>query len=127
MSKVTLGKPPKTFKPFTVKFPMPDGTEGRILATFNYRTSIQFGQFLNQVFDDEGETEQPKEKRDFEGIFTKTKDQNAGHLLLALSAWDLDEPLCLESLQALADELPAAAAALMTAYRGAVVEGRLGN
>ena len=127
MSKVTLGKTPKTFKPFAVKFPMPDGTEGTILATFHYRTRTQFGQFLNQVFADAGETPKVDEKPDFESIFIKTKDKNADHLVLALSAWDLDEPLNRESLQALADELPGAAVALMTAYNGAATEGKLGN
>lgn len=127
MSKVTLGKTPKTFKPFAVKFPMPDGTEGSILATFNYRTRTQFGQFLNQVFSDAGETPKPDEKPDFESIYAKSKDKNADHLVLALAAWDLDEPLNRESLQALADELPRAAVALMTAYNGAAVDGRLGN
>lgn len=127
MSKVTLGKTPKTFKPFPVKFTMPDGSEGAILATFNYRTRTQFGQFLNQVFSDAGETARPDEKPDFERIFEKTKDKNADHLVLALAAWDLDEPLNRESLQALADELPGAAVALMTAYNGAATEGRLGN
>ena len=106
---------------------MPDGTEGVIKVTFNYRTRTQFGQFLNQVFADAGESVNPDEKPNFETIFTKTKDKNADHLELALSSWDLDEELTRVNLQALADELPSAAVAIMTAYNVACTEGRLGN
>lgn len=127
MSKIKLGATPKTFKTFLVKFPMPDGTEGVIQATFNYRTRTQFGTFLNQVFADAGETPNAGEKPDFEAIFAKTKDKNADHLVLALSAWDLDEELNRHNLQELADEIPAACIALMTAYNLACTEGRLGN
>ena len=127
MSKIKLGATPKTFKPCAVKFPMPDGSEGVIKATFNYRTRTQFGQFLNQVFADAGETPTPDEKPDFEVIFAKTKDKNADHLILALAGWDLDEDLSRENLQALANELPGAAVALMSAYNVACTEGRLGN
>ena len=127
MSKIKLGTTPKNFKICNVKFPMPDGTDGVIKATFNYRTRTQFGQFLNQVFADAGETATPDDKPDFEVIFAKTKDKNADHLVLALSAWDLDEELNRENLQQLADEIPAACIALMTAYNTACTEGRLGN
>ena len=128
MSKIKLGATPKTFKTFPVKFPMADGTGGVIQATFNYRTRTQFGQFLNQVFNDAGETPNADEKPDFEVIFSKTKDKNADHLVLALAGWDVeDKELSRANLQQLADEIPAACIALMTAYNVACTEGRLGN
>lgn len=127
MTKIVLGKTPKNFKPFPVKFPMPDGTEGTILATFKYRTRTAFGAFLNQVFGDAGEDVPADGKPNFEDLFAKTKDKNADHLLLALDAWDIDQELNRESLQILADELPAASVALMAAYNTACTEGRLGN
>jgi hypothetical protein len=128
MSKIKLGNTPKTFKPCAVKFPMPDGSEGVIQATFHYRTRTQFGQFLNQVFADAGDTPKADEKPDFEVIFAKTKDKNADHLTLALAGWDVeDQELNRQNLQQLADELPGAAVALMTAYNLACTEGRLGN
>lgn len=127
MSKITLGKTPKTFKPFPVKFPMPDGSEGTILATFKYRTRTEFGAFLNQVFGDAGEQPPADGKPNFEDLFEKTKDKNAEHLLLALDAWDVDADLTLKSLQDLANEIPAASVELMRAYNLACTEGRLGN
>ena len=127
MAQIKLGKTPKTFKPFAVKFPMPDGSEGTITATFNYRTRTQFGQFLNGVFSDAGEEAPSDGKLDFETLFAKTRDKNADHLLQALGAWDLDDEVNRANLQALADELPAAAVALMAAYNAACTEGRLGN
>ena len=127
MTKIVLGKTPKTFKPFEVKFPMPDGEEGSIIATFNYRTRTQFGQYLDSVLSDAGEDSSADAQPNFEAIFNKTKDKNADHLLMALSDWNLDEKLSRESLQKLADELPAAAVALMAAYNAACTQGRLGN
>ena len=52
MANIVLGKKPKNFKPFTVKFPMPDGTEGIIAATFKYRTRSEFGVMMNSIFAD---------------------------------------------------------------------------
>jgi len=55
MTKIILGKTPKTFAAFPVDFPMPDGTTGEIKATFKYRTRTQFGEFLNKIFSEAGE------------------------------------------------------------------------
>lgn len=142
MAKIILGKKPKTFKPFTVNFEMPDGTEGSILATFNYLTRTEYGAFLNKIMNEEVKEQDKKEDEqkqidevskkpeviDFEALFKKTKDKNADHLLLALADWDLEgHELNLASLQQLADEIPAASVAFMEAHRKACVEGRLGN
>jgi hypothetical protein len=127
MTKIILGKTPESFKPFAVKFLMPDGAEGSILAEFEYRTRTQFGQFLNGIFSDAGEAQKPDAKPDFELIFSKTRDKNADHLLACLKGWDLDQEVSLQSLRDLSDQIPAAAVALMSAYNGACTEGRLGN
>ena len=58
---------------------------------------------------------------------SKTVDKNADYLADILDSWDLDEKLSRDNLVQLCDEVPAAAAALMEAYRIATVEGRLGN
>jgi len=127
MTKIILGKTPKTFAAFPVDFPMPDGTTGEIKATFKYRTRTQFGEFLNKIFADAGEEQVSDGNIDFEVLFSKTKDKNADHLLEALDAWDVEQPLNRESLQSLANELPAASVALMAAYNKACTEGKLGN
>lgn len=133
MAKVVLGKMPANFKPFPVRFPMPDGTEGVIEATFKYRSRKDFGKLLNDMFKVAG-IEQPEaptvEKTaelNFEVLFGETGAKNAEHLMSALVGWNLEEPLTLESLTELCDKLPAGAAALMAAYSAACNEGRLGN
>lgn len=128
MAKITLGKRPASFKPFDVKFQMPDGTEGIIKATFKYRTRAEFGAMLNGMFTEAGEEKPADGKLDFEALYTKMGDRNADHLLAALDAWSLDDqPLSRATLLQLSNELPAAAVALMKSYAEACTEGRLGN
>jgi hypothetical protein len=124
---IKLGNRPKSFKPFPVKFEMPDGTEGQIVATYKYRTRTEFGEFMDAIFAEAGGAPMVDGKLDYKRLYEQTRDRNADHLLAALDAWNLDEELNLQNLQALADELPAAAIALMSSYRDACVEGRLGN
>lgn len=126
MAKIVLGKKPVNFKPFSVKFPMPDGTEGVIAATFKYRTRSEFGTMLNEIFKDANE-EKTDGIPDFEALFSKMGDKNADHLLACLESWDLGEDLTRANLAQLSDEVPAASAALMAAYRSACVDGALGN
>jgi hypothetical protein len=126
MAKVTLGKKPASFKPFPVKFPMPDGSEGVISATFKYRTRSEFGVMLNEIFKDAKE-EKADGAPDFEDLFSKIGDKNADHLLACMEGWDMDVELNRANLVQLSDEIPAASAALMAAYRGACVDGALGN
>lgn len=126
MAKITLGKKPASFKPFSVKFPMPDGTEGAISATFKYRTRSEFGVMLNDIFKDANEAK-VEGTPDFKDLFLKMGDKNADHLLACLEAWDMDVELNRANIVQLSDEVPAASAALMAAYRSACVDGALGN
>lgn len=123
---ITLGKTPKNFKTFPVKFTMPDGTDGAIAATFKYRTRTQFGEMMNQMFKDAGEAK-TEGTPDFQALFQKMGDKNADHILAALDSWNLDFDLTRENVVALSDQYPAAAVAMMACYRDACVEGRLGN
>lgn len=133
MAKIRLGAPPATFKPFPVKFTMPDGSEGAILATFKYRSRKDFGKLLNAMFAVVGKEipaaapDAEAKPIDFEALFAETGEKNAEHLLASLFAWDLDGELTLDNLQAVCDEYPAGAAALMAAYSRACNEGHLGN
>lgn len=123
MAKITLGKTPKTFAPVTVKFSMPDGSEGQIECVFKYRTRKGFGQFIADTF--KGQT--ASGETDIAAIMAAAVDKNGAYLADALDSWNLDEKLTAEAGAQLADEVPAAAAAIMAAYSRAVTEGHLGN
>jgi hypothetical protein len=124
MSKITLGKPPKTFAPVVVSFTMPDKSEGSIECVFKYRTRKQFGEFLAGTF---GDKSQEGKELDFAALIAQAVDKNGTYMIDVLDSWNLDEKLTAETAAQLADEVPAAAAAIMAAYSAAVTEGRLGN
>ncbi len=48
-TQVILGTRPARFKSFSVKFPMPEGGEGQIMATYKYRTREEYGEWLDAV------------------------------------------------------------------------------
>jgi len=125
-NKIKLGSRPKSFKR-VVTFPMVEGGDGAIEVSFKYRTRTEFGQFIDSLFDAAKE-EKPKDG-DFSmaDLMGKTGDKNAAYLLDTIDGWNLDEPLNRETAEQLCDELPAAATAIMEAYRAAIVEGRVKN
>ena len=128
MAKVKLGARPKNFKR-NVEFDMLDGTKGNIECVYKYRTRSEFGAFVDEMVDKAkpaNPDETPKQLSMTE-VMEKTKDTNADYLLKVLDGWNLDEELSCESLQQLADEVPAAVGAMMETYRAAILEGRLGN
>ena len=126
MASIKLGNRPKTFKPVTIKVPLPDGEEGIMQVTYKYRTRTDFGKLIDTIFKDAGEK---RADGDFSmgDLMEKTRDKNAEYLLQCVEGWNLDEPVSLESLRQLSDELPAVSAAIMEQYRTAALEGRLGN
>lgn len=60
-------------------------------------------------------------------VISRMVKVNAEYLLQVIEGWNLDEELNEETAHQLANELPAAAAAIMNTYRQAIVEQRLGN
>lgn len=136
-NKIKLGNRPATFKPFPVKFVMPDGTEGQITATFKYFTKTESGKMFDEMIaaakdnaktdEEKAEVEAAEAEFSLEAIMQKTRDQNADYISRVLAAWDLDETLSKPNLQQLDDEAPAASIALMAAFREAAQQGRLGN
>lgn len=127
MPKIVLGKTPKTFKPFGVKFTLPDGTEDQILTTFKYKTRSQFAQFLNSLFATAEVVQPEPDKLDFEDLYKKGSDKTVSQLVEIIDSWDFTEPVTAATLAQLHDQVPAAAAALTSAYAAACNEGRLGN
>lgn len=129
MSKIKLGARPKSFSR-VVKFPMHDGTTGRIEVTFKYRTRSEFGEFIDSLVTAakaQGLTDSDASDFSMGEFMTKQAGANASYLMQVMEAWDLDEPFNQANVQQLADELPGAAMAIMETYRAACAEGRLGN
>jgi len=128
MAKLVLGKTPETFKPFPVKFTLPDGEEDQIVVTFKYKTRSGFAAFLNELFGDSGEAKPAKdEKVDFEKLFLKGGEKTVVHLLKIIADWDFAEKPTAETLRQMHDQAPAAASAITAAFSSACTEGRLGN
>lgn len=128
MTKLVLGKTPATFKPFNVEFTLPDGEQDKIQITFKYKTRSQFAAFLNELYQESGETKQDSgDKVDFEKLFAKGGDKTVSHLSKIIAEWDFADKPTAENLRALHDQVPAAAAAITAAYSAACTEGRLGN
>lgn len=136
MAKIILGKRPTSFKK-KVTFKLLDGSEGIIECDFKYRTRSEYGEFADRVTRELVErttaqakaNEQAAVKKDLGLEFSLgvAVEKNADTLMGILNGWDLDESLTPESARQLADEVPGACAAIVEAYRAAVVDGHLGN
>jgi hypothetical protein len=124
-AKIKLGATPKSFKK-TVTFQMLDGTEGSVECVYKYRTRVEFGEFIDKLMA-RADVQQEGEKFSMEKLMSQAAGSNADYLLQVLDGWNLDVDLGKESAQQLANEIPAAAIAIMETYRAACTEGRLGN
>lgn len=133
-SKITLGNRPKNFKR-TVTFPMLDGTEGSIEVLFKYRTKREFGAFVDDAKAAAGLRLADKTKAEgddakeisWQEVHNLGVTANADHLVGIVEGWNLDAEPNRESFEQLANEVPAAATAILEAYSKSIVEGRLGN
>lgn len=130
MATIKLGERPKNFRKI-VKFPMLDGSEGAIECVFKYRTRKEFGVFIDGILSaakvKPAATEGEEPQFSMADLMEKTAGSNADYVMQVLDGWNLDEELSRANVEQLANELPAAAAAIMEAYRVAITEGRVKN
>lgn len=127
MATITLGKAPKNFKKI-VTVPMLDGTTGTVECLFKYRTSVEYGEFIDALASASG-AEAPKGDSVFslKATLERKREKNGDFMLQILEGWNLDIEFSKDAAQQLCDELPGAAEAIFDTYRIAIVEGRLGN
>ncbi|WP_219209217.1 phage tail assembly chaperone [Variovorax boronicumulans] len=129
MPKIQLGGAPKTFKQ-KITFPLLGGGEGDLTVEFVYRTRAQFAAFLAGLYPDIKTGTAPDDTApgfDLEAAADRELDTNVRHILGAVKGWDLEEPFDAVNVKKLTDEYPAASAAIVMAYRTALVEGRTKN
>jgi len=137
MAKISLGKRPANFH-HRIKVTLLDGSTGEIRMLFKYRTRKQFGEFLDELFQEAKLQPESLEPVDMEAAMAlalaKVVDQNAAFIMKVAEGWDLSDPDTGEptefsqaKVEQLCDELPGVAMAIIGAYRAAVSEGRLGN
>lgn len=128
MATIVLGKAPKNFRKL-VKVPMLDGTEGTIECIFKYRTSVEYGAFIDSLTST-ASAEVPKPEGapfSLADTLARKRERNGEFMLQILEGWNLDVEFSKDAAQQLCDELPGAADAIFDTYRVAIVEGRLGN
>jgi hypothetical protein len=143
--RVSLGKRPESFTK-TITGPMADGTIGAIDVTFRYRTRTEWGALLDSHAKAKAERDEATVSA-FLAAVEKARAAGAeipaapgaekrqameveadARLVLDLATgWDLPDPFTLDSVKQLADEAPGIVTAIISGFREAVNEGRLGN
>lgn len=140
VSKIVLGKRPEHFTR-EVSFPMLDGSTGMIEVKFIYRSRKEFAELADETqaaikAKAEAEIERMKKATgdgesmaDFSqaDLVARQAEFNATYLMQIVKGWNLDVPFARDEVEELVDTLPGAVNAIITAYREALLEGRLGN
>ena len=129
MAKIKLGAAPKTFKQ-KITFPLLGGGEGDLTVEFRYRTRAEFAEFIAGLYPDiktGGTVAEGAVGFDLEAAADRELDTNVKHILGAAAGWDLEDDFDAANVKRLTNEYPAASAAIVTAYRTALVEGRTKN
>lgn len=129
MPTIRLGNRPKSFAR-VVKCKDVDGTELTVPVTYKYRTRKEYGEFHDALPDYpelEGKAVDGKTTYSVEDVLERRSEWNANQIMQILDGWGLDEEFSLTNVRQLCDESPACAAAIISEYQSAIVEGRLGN
>lgn len=141
MAKIILGQRPKSFKR-SISFPLPGEVDpGTIEVSFKYRSRTEFAAFIDEMQSAakaESELEVSRLKDAIEkgdaasditqaDIVARQNEFNVRYLMGAVDGWNLDAEFDQAAVEQLVDEVPAAVTAIVSSYRSAIVEGRLGN
>lgn len=142
--KLVLGKRPEKFSKL-VTFPMLAGPDGSIMVEFQYRTRSEFAKLNDQVQDEikaRADADVAKFRAAAEAavaagkpapdvrpseIAEREAEFRVAYIMRAVAGWNLDIPFDREAVEQLVDEVPAAAEKIISTYRDAINEGRLGN
>ena len=145
-SKIILGKRPKNFTK-TVTFDMLTGGEGCVEITYKYRTRSEFAAFYDdfqaklkasadaEVARMKAAEEKAKEAGEpapefsitQENITSRQAEVHIEFIMGCVEGWNLDVSFDRDAVAELVDTLPAGAKAIISDYRVAIDEGRLGN
>lgn len=140
-TKIKLGNRPKSFAR-TVTFAMIEGGEdGCMEVQLKYRTRKELAALTDEVqaaaqaqIDSDMDALKAKiEKKETVKALTQVdlldRDMSlqVDYVMQVLTGWNLDEKLDRDAVEQLADEIPAAIAAIIEVYRTAINQGRLGN
>ena len=128
MAKIKLGSAPKAFT-HKVTFPLLQGGKGDITMNYRYRDRSQFAEFIDQIYPQIKRPEAPSSEPGFDVVETAAKAQadEARYIMGCASGWDLEDDFTEANIKALINEFPAAGAAITSAYREAITEGRAKN
>lgn len=139
-SKIKLGNRPKSFSR-TISFVMLEGGDGCMEVNYKYRTRTELAKLTDEIqsaakaqadADVEAVKAKIEKKESIEplkqiDLLDRDMSLQVDYIMQAVDGWNLDEKFDREAVEQLADELPAAIAALVDGYRRAINEGRLGN
>lgn len=155
MGTIKLGARPKSFLKL-VRIPLLDGGVGTVEMRFKYRTRSEYGDWVDAFLrkagavaaaeqaDDETAPEGTSEvaegdsadvraeaavvkpfsmREHLEGSTSAMTEQ----ILDAADGWNLGMPFDREHVEQMLEEVPGSGTSILSAYRAALIEGRLGN
>jgi hypothetical protein len=138
--KIRLGGRPKSFAR-TITFPMVEGEEGCMELQFKYRTRKELAKLTDEVqsaaqaqhdadiasIKAKAAKKEPIEPLKQVDLLDRDMSLQVDYLMQVVEGWNLDEKFDRAAVEQLSDEVPAAIAAAIEAYRQAINEGRSGN
>lgn len=138
--KIKLGSRPKSFAR-VIKFPMVEGGEGCMEVQFRYRTRSELASLTDEIqtaakaladaeiekMQQRIESGDPVEALKQTVALDRDLSLQVDYVMQVVDGWNLDEKFERNAVEQLANELPAAIAAIIENYRKAINEGRLGN